>query len=114
VGKSKNEGKKPGDAAVARKRHLQRQNRQDALNRLKAGETVNIMAYTEDGYKPFTVAPFGPGDPFGGAKVLALLENKIWAVEYIDKDGCRVYGTGSTYHIPGDKLFGIVVAEGKA
>lgn len=108
----KNKGKKPGEHAEARKRHLQRQVRQDALNRLKAGETVSIMAYTGDGYERFTVAPLGPGEPFSGSKVIVLMEGKIWAADYTDKDGCRVYGSGKTYHVPADKVFGAVIQEG--
>ena len=101
-----------GTAEEQRKRHLQRQARQDALVRLRAGETVSIMAYTKEGYKRFTIAPFAPDEPFNNCQVLALVENKIWVVDYIEKDGCRVYGTGRAYHIPYDKLFGIVVKEG--
>jgi hypothetical protein len=112
VGKSKDEGKKPGDAAGARKRHVARQGRQDALVRLKAGETVSIMAYTHEGYKRFTVRPLGLGEPHGG-EVLVLLERKIWVTDYYEKDGCKVRGTGSTYHVPPDKVFGIVVKEGQ-
>ena len=106
MGKSKKEGKKPGDAAVARKRHLQRQNRQNALSRLQAGESASIMAYTDEGYKRFTADPVAPGDNLNGCTVLVLRERKIWAALYYEKDGREVHVGGK--HVPAGKIFGIV------
>lgn len=107
MGKSKNAGKKPGEAAAARKRHLQRQNRQDALNRLAAGETVSIMAYTEDGYRQFTARPVDPSEGLDGKTVLTLREGKIWATYYYAKDGKEVHVSGGQ-HVPAGKIFGVV------
>lgn len=102
-----------GTAAQQRKRHLQRQARQDALNRLKVGETVSIMAYTDDGYKRFMVRPVDVScafDPPSGSQVLVLLEGKVQVAHYADKDGQKVFGNG-VYHVRSDKLFGVVIND---
>lgn len=103
-----------GTMEEQRKRHLQRQARQDAITRLKAGFVVSIMAYTPIGYKRFTVRPVNTDDAFdppSGCKVLVLLENKVQVTDYFDHDGQKVFGTGSVYHVRENKLFGVVVKE---
>ncbi len=107
MGKNKSQGKKPGQHAEARKRHLQRQARQDALNRLATGESVSIMAYTEDGYQQFTAGPVEPDEDLNGKTVLTLREGKIWAALWYEKDGKEVHVSGGR-HVPAGKIFGVV------
>lgn len=106
-----------GTMGQQRKRHLQRQARQDAINRLKAGETVSIMAFAEGlepdgrpraGYRRFTVRPIGVDELFDACTVLTLREHKVWASFYYLKDGKEVHVTGGR-HVPAGKVFGIVV-----
>lgn len=102
-----------GTMEQQRKRHLQRQARQDALTRLKAGDTVSIMAYTGKGYARFTVRPVDAScafDPPSGSQVLVLMEGKVQVADYSDKDGQKVFGRG-TYYVRSDKLLGVVVDD---
>lgn len=99
-----------GTMEEQRVRHLQRQARQDALNRLKAGETVSIMAYTDEGYKRFTARPGGPNECLDGQTVLTLREGKIWAAFYYMKDGRAVHVSGDRREHAG-KIFGVVVPD---
>lgn len=111
--------KQTGTMEQQRKRHLQRQARQDALNRLKSGETVSIMAFSEwfepdgkpaSGYKSFLVRPIGAQELFDACEVLTLRERKIWASSYYLKDGKEVHVSGGR-HVPAGKIFGIVVGS---
>ncbi len=76
---------------------------------------MSIMAYTEAGYKQFTVRPIDVDnvfDPPSGSKVLVLLEGKVQVTDYADKDGQKVFGSSSVYHVRDNKLFGVVIEQG--
>ena len=102
---------KKGEFLLQKKKHLANQKRQDAINLLKIGETVEITAYTDAGYKKFTARPIKDADPTSGDWVIAFLEGKICATQFIDKNGFKVKcirGKGY-YHIRSDKIFGVVI-----
>ena len=101
-----------GTMEQQRKRHLQRQARQDALNRLHAGETVKIMALTYEGYRPFTVRPIDAGEDLEGLTVIVHREHKIIATRYCTKDGKDIYVRFDRHVFSGKgKIFGIVVDD---
>ena len=101
-----------GTMEQQRKRHLQRQARQDALNRLHAGETVKMMAFTNEGYRPFTVRPIVVGEDLEGLMVIAHREHKIIATRYCTKDGKDIYVRFDRHVFSGKgKIFGIVIED---
>lgn len=69
---------------------------------------MSIMAYTDEGYKRFTVRPIGVDEFYDGCHVLTLRERKIWASFYYLKDGKEVHVSGGR-HVPAGKVFGIIV-----
>ena len=107
-------GKKPGEMQETRKRHLARQARQDALSKLKLGETVTISAWDADaggGYRNFRVQPCPEDADLSGSKILIHMESKIQAATFIDKDGQKVLSKNGVYHIRWDQILGVVIPD---
>lgn len=108
-------GRKPGEMQAARRRHLARQARQDAITKLKLGETVTISAWDADaggGYRNFQVKPFtDETNVFSGDRVLIHMENKIQVATFIDKDGQKVLSKNSAYYIRWEQILGVVVSS---
>ncbi len=107
-------GKKPGEMQAARKRHLARQARQDAISKLKLGEIVTISAWDADagGYHTFRVKPYTEDSfVFSGNRILLKMENKIQVATLIDKDGQKVGSKNGVYYIRWEQILGIAMGE---
>ncbi len=105
-------GKKPGEMQAARKRHLAKQARQDALSKLKLGETVTISAWDAEaggGYRNFQVRP--AQEPTTGTQILVHMENKIQVTTFIDRNGEKVISKNDVYYIHPEQILGVVVPD---
>ncbi len=104
-------GKKPGEMQAARRRHLARQARQDAITKLKLGEIVTMSALTHTGYQNVRVKPMNLPVPEGmkltGDTVL-LMEGKIQVRPLGFKDDCYVI---DGFYVREDQLFGMVIED---
>lgn len=101
--------KKPGEFKAARKQHLARQARSDALKRLREGLPVEVQALTENGSKLVTVRPLKEDEPFSHQPVLCVFGRKLRVMTFVEKDGLRVLNNFHNAIIPLDQIHGVVV-----
>jgi hypothetical protein len=97
--------KKPGDMAIARHRHLQDQERRDALAKLRNGEHVEVWALHEQGSARVKVAPY---DPKEQDLVLCIYSRRLHVMTLVNHDGWRVVDQLHNAIIPLKQVVGVV------
>jgi len=100
--------KKPGDMAKARQRHLQNQERRDALAKLRNFEPIEIWAHYETGSAKVKVVPFMKDEPYSQDQVLCIFNRRLRVMTYVEKDGCRVVDSCRYSIIPLSQIVGKV------
>lgn len=101
--------KKPGEFKAARKQHLARQARSDALKRLREGFPVQVQALTENGARIVKVRPLTKNEPLDQQPVLCVFGRKLRVMTFVDKDGGLVLNNFHHAHIPLNQIHGVVV-----
>lgn len=101
--------KKPGEFKAARRRHLARQARSDALKRLREGFSVEVRALTENGSKTVKVRALEDDEPLDQQPVLCVFGRKLRVMTFVEKDGGIVLNNFHYAHIPLEQIHGVVL-----